>query len=139
MKTNEEMLLEMTEELLSGAVNFYLNELDETVPQLEIVKNRSLGGYGVKPDIDISECELSEKERIIKLQAYTVNISFCLKGSENKRLLYIYAYAIEKAINDDPTFGSVADRVTLSHKKYSQKTADVWEIVITVRATMEGF
>jgi hypothetical protein len=52
--------------------------------------------------------------------------------------LYIYAYAIEKAINDDPTFGSVADRVVLSHKKYSQKTADVWEIVITVRATIEN-
>jgi hypothetical protein len=36
MKTNEEMLLEMTAELLGGSVNFYLNELDETVPLFEI-------------------------------------------------------------------------------------------------------
>jgi hypothetical protein len=134
MKTNEEMLLEMTAELLSGGVNFYLNELDETVPLFEIEKCRSLGGYGVKADIDISECELSDKERIIKLQAYTLTITFCVKGFEHKRLLYIYAYAIEKAIADDPTFGGVADRVAVTHKKYSAE-----QVVITLRATLEAF
>jgi hypothetical protein len=137
MKTNEEMLLEMTAALLGGAVNFYLNELDETVPLFEIDVRHKLGGYGVVPDIDISECELSDKERVIKLQAYTLKISFCVKGSENKRLLYIYAYAIEQAINDDPTFGSVADRVTLTHKKYFQKDTGTWDVVITLRATVE--
>jgi hypothetical protein len=137
MKTNEEMLLEMTAALLGGAVNFYLNELDETLPQFEIDVRHKLGGYGVVPVIDISECELSDKERVIKLQAYTLKISFSVKGSENKRLLYVYAYAIEQAINDDVTFGGVADRVALVHKKYSQKTADLWEIVISVRAVVE--
>jgi hypothetical protein len=134
MKTNEEMLLEMTEELLSSAVNYYLNELDETVPLFEIEKKRSLGAYGVKPLIDITECELSEKERVIKLQAYTLTITFCVKGFENKRLLYIYAYAIEKAIACDPTFCGVADRVALTHKKYSAE-----QVVITLRATLEAF
>jgi hypothetical protein len=137
MKTNEEMLLEMTAELLGGAVNFYLNELDEAVPQFEIDVRHKLGGYGVVPDIDISECELSDKERVIKLQAYTLKISFCVKGSENKRLLYVYAYAIEQAINDDVTFGGVADRVMLTHKKFNQVNADTWEIVLSVRATIE--
>jgi hypothetical protein len=127
----------MTAALLGGAVNFYLGELDEAVPLFEIDVRHKLGGYGIKPDIDISECELSDKERVIRLQAYTLKISFCVKGSENKRLLYIYAYAIEKAISDDVTFGGVADRVVVSHKKYSQKTADLWEIVISVRATIE--
>jgi hypothetical protein len=134
MKTNEEMLLEMTAELLSGGVNYYLNEIDETVPLFEIEGQRKLGAYGVKPDIDVSDCELSEKERVIKLQAYTLTITFCVKGFEHKRLLYIYAYAIEKAIGDDPTFGGVADRVALTHKKYSGE-----QVVITLRATLEAF
>jgi hypothetical protein len=137
MKTNEEMLLEMTAALLGGAVNFYLGELDETVPQFEIDVRRPLGGYGVVPDIDISECELSDKERVIKLQAYTLKISFCVKGSENKKLLYVYAYAIEKAISDDFTFGGIADRIVLTHKKYRQQDTGTWDVVITLRATVE--
>jgi hypothetical protein len=138
MKTNEEMLLEMTAELLSGGVNFYLNELDETVPLFEIDGQHKLGAYGVKPDIDISDCELSEKERVIRLQAYTLTITFCVKSFEHKRLLYIYAYAIEKAIACDPTFGGVADRVALIHKKYSKRDAGMWEIAISVRAVIEN-
>jgi hypothetical protein len=60
-----------------------------------------------------------------------------IKALEHKKHLYFYAYAIDKAIADDPTFGGIADRVAIVQKRYSQKDIGAWEIVITLRITME--
>jgi hypothetical protein len=136
MKTNEETLLEMTAELLTGAVNYYLSEFDVAVPQFETDSPRRLGAFGVRPEIEIAECELSDKERIIKLEAYTLKTSFQVKGLDNKNHIYYYALAIQKAIDDDVTFGGVADRVTLTRKKYTQRDG-MWDVVLTLRATLE--
>jgi len=137
MKTNEQILIEMTEELLSGAVNFYLGELDVAVPLFEIDCSRRLGSYGIYPDIEISECELSDKERIIKVEAYALKITVRIQRLEEKKHLYFYAYALDKAIGDDPTFGGVADSVSIVQKKYCRNESGGWEIVITLRATVE--
>jgi hypothetical protein len=134
MKTNEEVLIEMTEKLLGGAANDYLSEFDVAIPLFEVEGSRQLVCFGVRPEIEISECELTEKERVIKSEAYTLKITF---QNKSKNLIYYYAYAIQRAIDDDVSFGGIVDRVTLVHKKYQQKNNGC-EIIITLRATLES-
>jgi hypothetical protein len=114
-----------------------LGEFEVDIPLFEIDCSRRLGSYGVWPDIEVIECELSDKERVIKLEAYALKIALQIHHLSEKKHLYFYAYALDKAIADDPTFGGVADRVSIVHKKYNQKSAGDWEIIITVKATLE--
>jgi hypothetical protein len=137
MKTNEEVLIEMTEEPLTGAVNFYLGEFEVDSPLFEVDCSRRLGSFGVWPDIEVCECELSDKERIIKVVAYTLKIALQIHHLSEKKHLYFYTHALDLAINDDPTFGGVADRVSIVYKKYKQLDTGAWEIVIMVRVIME--
>jgi hypothetical protein len=105
MKTIEERLIEMVNELLSSTVNFYLSEMEEFVPLVEIESPGKLGNYGVCPTIELSEAARTDKDRIVRADAYTLTITFVLTSQNNKRDVYCYAAALESAINDDPTFG----------------------------------
>jgi hypothetical protein len=70
------------------------------------------GGSVAVPVITLSTCERIEKERIIRLDAYTVTISFTLPESPDGELC-CYAYAVEKAIAENPSsikgFGFLRD------------------------------
>jgi hypothetical protein len=83
-----------------------------------------------------------EKERIILLDAYSLIITFSLQEMpESELFCYAYAAAVCKALQENPTLGGVADRVTVSGKKYAPpKKADCgegWEVVISLRVTVE--
>jgi hypothetical protein len=86
----------------------------------------------------IAAAERTEKERIVRLDAYTVKITFNAAAS----FCYRYAYALDKAIEADWTLGGLAERVSFEKRVY-KKTFDgrgnpACEAVFTLRITAEA-
>ena len=96
----------------------------------------------VVPVIALSSCECSEKERIVRQDAYSLAITFSMPETvESEFFCYAYASAVRKAVEKNPTLGGLVNRVVIAGKKYlPPKTADCgqgWELVITMRITLE--
>jgi hypothetical protein len=126
--------------MLDEQVNYFLRELELTVPPLDV--GGRPGGDAVYPDIYISECERTEKERIIRIDAYTVSITFPVPESDLADLYcYAYASAFDKALGLNPTLGDLVSRAVVTGKKYIRpKTlncGEEWKLVVTVRVTVE--
>jgi hypothetical protein len=122
-------------------VNELLGEAEFPLPPVEY--GQSGGLYAVVPVIRLSTCERSEKERIIRLDAYTLTITFTVpEGPEAERNCYAYAWAVDRAVGEDPALGGIADRAVLTGKKYSPPkcagTGADWGITLTLRMTVEG-
>jgi hypothetical protein len=126
--------------LLDEQVNDFLRELELSVPFLDI------GGRpdrdAVSPDIYISECERTEKERINRIDTYSVVITFPVPEGEFADLYcYAYASAFDKALRLNPTLGDIANSAVLTRKKYirPQKPGcgEEWKLILTVRVTVE--
>jgi hypothetical protein len=137
----EETILNSVKTLLSGRVNELLGETGYPVPLVEFGNYR--GGSTVFPAITLSACERSEKERIIRLDAYTLTVTFVVpEWPGGERNCYAYAGAVAAALKENPTLGGVASRVELMGKKYiSPKhpgTGEGWELVLSLRVTLEG-
>jgi hypothetical protein len=137
----EEKLLNSLKKLLSGRVNELLGETEYPIPPIEFGSYR--GGSVVSPAIALSACERSEKERIVRLDAYTLTITFAVpEHPEGERNCYAYASSVATALGEDPALGGVADRVELTGKKYTPPkhpgTGEGWEIVLTLRIIVEG-
>jgi hypothetical protein len=137
----EEILLNSVKKLLSGRVNELLGETEYPIPPVEFGSYR--GGSAVVPAIALSTCERTEKERIIRLDAYTLTIAFTapehLAGEQN---CYAYAGAVAVALGEDPTLGGAASRAVLVGKKYAPPkqngTGGDWGVTLTLRVTVEG-
>jgi hypothetical protein len=133
----EESIVNAVKSLLAGRVNEVLGEMEGDVPPIEF-SGKLAGDYAVRPEIWLVECERTEKERIIRLDAYTVTVA--LAGSE--RDCYGYVSAIAMALGEDMTLGGIVDRAGVAHKKYTPpKRADCgegWQVVLTLRVTVEG-
>jgi hypothetical protein len=137
----EEILLNSVKKLLSGRVNELLGKTDYPIPPIEFGKYR--GGSTAVPVITISTCERSEKERIIRLDAYTLTIAFTMpEHPEGERNCYAYAWAVDRALGEDPALGGAASRAVLTGKKYTPPkqsgTGGDWGITLTLRVTTEG-
>jgi hypothetical protein len=137
----EEAITGAIKRLLTGRVNEILQQWEIVVP---IIEFSAIGSnYAATPVINLSTCELTEKERIIRLDAYTLTITFSLQEHEDGEL-YCYAYssAVCKAINENPTLGGVADRAVVTGKKYlppkKPNCGEGWGVIITLRITVEG-
>jgi hypothetical protein len=145
----EEAIIEAVKRLLAGRVNEILADAEFPVPPVEF------GGYvgrsAVVPVIVLSTCERIEKERINRLDAYTLSVTFSLpdnapfaeaNGVDGELSCYAYAAAVEKAIAENPVLDGVASRAVLTGKKYvppkKPHCGDGWELVLTVRLTIEG-
>jgi hypothetical protein len=94
------------------------------------------------PVLTLSTCERSEKERIIRLDAYTLTIAFTVPESpDGERNCYAYAGAVATALGENPTLGGVADRAVLTGKKYvppkHSGTGGDWEAVLILRITVQ--
>jgi hypothetical protein len=141
----EEILLNSLKKLLSGRVNELLGEIEYPIPPVEFGNYR--GGSAVvgacSPVISLSTCERSEKERIIRLDAYTLTIAFTVpEWPEGERNCYAYASSVATALGENPTLGGIADRAVLTGKKYvppkCEGTGGDWGLVLSLRITVEG-
>jgi hypothetical protein len=142
----EEILLNSVKKLLSGRVNELLGEMEYPIPPVEFGSYR--GGSVVSPVITLSTCERTEKERIVRLDAYTLTITFTVpehpsdQRSVGERNCYAYAASVATALGEDPALGGAVDRAELTGKKYSPpKCAGMgadWTITLTLRLVVEG-
>jgi len=137
----EQKIIEAVRKLLTGRVNEILASLDYQVPFIEFTDYE--GGNDVVPVINLSACERSEKERIIRQDAYSLSISFSLpEKNESEFLCYVYSLAVYKALGENLTLDGVADRAVATGKKYNKPKkpgcGEGWEAVISLRVTVEG-
>jgi len=136
----EMRIIEAVRGLLAGRVNEVLGDWQFMIPIFEFSDFQSM--TAVVPVFTLTDCERTEKERIIFLDAYTLTITFALQETADSELFcYAYGAAVCKALRENPTLGGVADRVTVSGKKYippkKAGCGQEWEIVITLRITVE--
>ncbi len=136
----EEKIISAVKQLLSGRVNELLGEVLLHIPLVEF--SDYAGRDVVVPVISLSGCERSEKERIIKIDAYSLTITFTVPDSEESEL-YCYAYsaALRKAVDENVTLGGVVDKTVITRKKYIRpKVANCgedWSVTIFLRLTVE--
>jgi len=134
-------IIEAARKLLAGRVNELLGESEYQIPLIEFGNYQ--GGNSIVPGITLSSCERTEKERIIRLDSYSVTVAFTLPETPESEL-YCYAYsgAVSRALYDDPTLGGVVDRAVIAGKKYvspkKPHCGEGWEVVISLRVTIEG-
>ena len=137
----EEAIIGAVKRLLAGRVNELLGETEYPIPPIEFGNYR--GSSMIAPVIGLSTCERSEKERIVRLDTYSLTITFAVpEHPEGERNCYAYAAAVTTAAGENPTLGGAAGRAVLTGKKYTPpKCAGMgadWEIVLTLRITVEG-
>ena len=99
------------------------------------------GGTVVVPDIALSACERTEKERIIRQDTYLLSVTFEIPETrESENHLYAYSTAFIMAACENPTLGGIADRVVITGKKYQPpkkpKCGEGWCSVILLKASV---
>jgi hypothetical protein len=138
----EEKLLNSVTKLLSGRVNELLGEMEFMIPPIEFAHKSAGGYYAVTPDVAVLGCERSEKERIIRLDAYKAIITFVVAGEHGERNCYAYAASVDRAVGEDPTLGGTADYAMLVQKQYAApkhpEMGEPWEVVLTIRIITEN-
>ena len=137
----EQQIIGAVRKLLTGRVNELLHDFEFDIPIIEFGDYGC--GYAVSPVISLSSCEKSEKERIIRLDAYSLAITFSLPETfETETQCYAYAGAVCMALKENPTFGGVADRAVVTGEKYTppklRNCGQDWEVVISLRVTVEN-
>jgi hypothetical protein len=137
----EQRIIEAVRKLLTGRVNEVLNGWEFLIPVIEF--SNFANKHIVVPAVSLVSCERTEKERIIRMDAYSVSITFSIAETQETELYcYGYASAVCKALGENPTLGGVVDRAVVSEKKYSSPKkpgcGENWETVITLRVTVEG-
>ena len=126
--------------LLTGRVNELLRGIDFSVPIIEFGEHSC--GYAVAPVITLNTCERTEKERIIRQDAYSLTITFSLPETPESELhCYAYAGAVSKAVYEDPCLSGVVDKAIVTGKVYKfpkkKNCGEAWDVVISLRLTIE--
>ena len=137
----EPRIISAIRKLLTGRANELLGEMECLIPLIDFSDYK--GGDIVVPVINLSSCERTEKERIIRLDAYSLTINFSLPETQESELhCYAYSGAVGRALYDDPTLGGVADRAVITGKKYVQPKkphcGEGWEVQISLRIMVES-
>ena len=136
----EQRIINAVRGLITGKVNEILNKWNFLIPLFEFSDYK--GSTAITPIILLSSCEQTEKERIIKLDSYSMTISISTpENPESELYCYAYATAFEKALNEDVTLGGVADRAVITNKKFNSPKKPncgmCWELVLSLRITVE--
>jgi hypothetical protein len=151
----EEAITGGVKRLLAGRVNEILDGAEFPVPPVEFggypegnltpseFGGLIRGGSAACPVVSLSTCERSEKERIIRVDAYALTITFALPESpDGEMFCYAYAAAVEQALGEDPALGGVAGRAVMTGKKYvppkKALCGEGWEVILALRVTVEG-
>jgi len=126
--------------LLAGRVNEILREMENAVPVIEF--GDYAGDDSIIPVITLAYCEQTEKERIVRLAAYLVTITFSLPETlESELYCYAYSGVVSRAVYDNPTLGGIVDRAVVTGKKYiapkRQHCGDGWSLAISLHITVE--
>jgi hypothetical protein len=137
----EEAVTGAAKRLLTGRVNELLGETEFPVAPIEF--GGYPGGSAVVPGISLSTCERTEKERIVRLDAYSLTITFAVPERDDSELLcYSYSAAVDRTLGEDPSLGGTAERAVLTGKKYIEpKTphcGDCWNVILTLRVSVEN-
>ncbi|MDR2542041.1 MAG: hypothetical protein LBC80_01105, partial [Treponema sp.] len=136
----EQKIIEAFRKMLAVRVNEIFREWEYLLPVIEF---GTVGNFAVSPTISLASCERTEKERIIRQDAYSLSISFTLQEHDDGELYcYGYAYAFGKALGEDVTLGGIADRVVITGKKYlppkKPNCGEGWGLVLSLRVNVEG-
>jgi hypothetical protein len=136
----EEILINSLKSLLAGRTNEFLGEMEYPIPPIEFGRSSSAGSC--LPIISLSTCERTEKERIVRVEAYSLTIVFTVpEGEEAERYCYAYAASVAAALTENPTLGGVVDWAELTGKKYvlpkHPGAGEDWETILTLRITVE--
>ena len=136
----ETKILNAVRELLERRVNEIFSDWELLIPVVEFSKFQNK--FVVSPVVSLSGCERTEKERLIKIDAYTVSITFTLQEHEDGELYcYGFAYAFEKALKENVTLGDIAERALITGKKYippkKPHCGEGWGLMLTLRVTTE--
>jgi len=136
----EQKIIEAVKRLLTCRVNELLGKLNFKIPLIEFGIFR--GDNVVAPSIQLTSCEQTEKERIIRLDTFNLTITIpVLEVIESEILCFAYANSINKALDEDITLGGIANRTVIAGKKYvPPKKADCgmeWELIVYLRVTVE--
>ncbi|GHV93419.1 hypothetical protein AGMMS50268_39220 [Spirochaetia bacterium] len=136
----EQKILSAIESLLTGRVNELLGEAEFQIAPLEF--NAPAGVGVVEPVLRLTECERSEKERIVRLDSYALTVTLQVpEGPYGGRDAYAYGAVISRAVAENCTLGGVADRAVMTGKKYvppkTPHCGEGWQVVITLRITVE--
>jgi hypothetical protein len=138
----EEIISNSVKTLLTGRVNELLAEAEFLIPPIEFTHKSNGGYYAVTPELGISTCERSEKDRMVLLDAYQVTVTFAAHEPCGERNCYAYAASVDRALREDPTLGGAADYALLVKKDYRgpkcSGMGEGWEAVLTLRVTVEG-
>ena len=137
----EQKIINAVKKLLSVKANELLCAMEHQIPLIEFTEYK--GGSVVSPVISLVTSEQTEKERIIRLDAFTLTITFSLADTPESELhCYAYSGAVGRAVFDNPTLGGVVNRAVITGKRYvSPKKPQIgegWGLVITLRLTVEG-
>lgn len=137
----EQRIIGAVRGLLTGRVNEIVSESQYAVPVIEF--GDYCGASVIVPVITLAACECSEKERIIRLDAYSLTVSISLPDTpEGELYCYAYSGAVGRAFWENPTIGGIADRAVVTGKKYlppkKLNYGEGWELIITLRVTVEG-
>jgi hypothetical protein len=132
--------LNSVKKLLSGRINELLGETEYPIPPVEFGSYR--GGSVVVPVIGLSTCERSEKERIVRLDAYTLTVAFAVpEWPGGERNCYAYAASVVTVLRENPTLGGIVDRVELTGKKYvppkQSGTGGDWGLELKIHVLIE--
>jgi hypothetical protein len=137
----EQRIIEAVRGFLIGRVNEILRQWEFLIPIVEF--GNIGGGYATVPVISLASCERTEKERLIRMDAYAVTVSFSLREHEDGELYcYGYSSAFGKALGENTTLGGVADRAVITGKKYTppkvKGCGEGWALTLTLRVTVEN-
>jgi len=124
--------------LLTGRVNEILRDQEFNTPVIEF-------GYytgTVEPSVTLAFCEKTEKERIVRLDAYSMTITFTLPDTfASECQCYAMCAAVCMALKENPTLGGIADRAIMTGEKYvapkKPNCGEGWGVVLSLRVTVE--
>ena len=137
----QETIIGAVKSLLTGRVNEILRDEEFNTPIIEFGNYQ--GDSCVVPVVALASCEKSEKERIIKIDAYSVAITFSLPDTfETESHCYAICAAVCMAVKENPTLGGVVDRAVVCGEKYAPPKkpnfGQGWEAVLSLRVTVEN-
>jgi len=136
----EQRIIDAVRRLLVRQVNENLKQIEFALPLIELGNYE--GADVVCPVVTLASNERTEKERIIRLDVYSLTIAFSLPPTpESELYCYIYSGAVSRAFYENPTLGGVADRAVITGKKYVPPkrlhNGEGWKIEFALRVTVE--